>query len=416
MKVFLATPSYDGQACAGFEKSLKGTLRLLKKAGIPAQWETFNGCCYLPVSRNKLVKQFLEDSDATDFVFLDSDLEWDPEAFMRMLRIPVDIVGGAYPFKSKEESYPVWLKTENDRPMMGPAGLVEAWTIPTGCMRVRRSAFQAIEAFYGKDALIIEEHSQNNSGELVNTYLNFFDTEKIGRKWWGEDTNFCRRWTMEMQLPIYVFPDMDFVHWGKTMRGQDYPYRGNFHDYLLRRPGGMNDPGYQGNTIEGFMTTRELQWLYLQAKEMESIVEVGSYLGRSAHALLSGCPGSVLCVDPWEGFYWEETESTPGREIYLQFLNNTAQFINRNVMRCRSVDAAAACNGDEFDMVFIDGDHSAKALSEDIDAWMPKTRKLLCGHDYSDCWPDVKKVIDERFGDKATIFDTIWWVEMDEIT
>jgi len=51
-------------------------------------------------------------------------------------------------------------------------------------------------------------------------------------------------------------------------------------------------------------------------------------------------------------------------------------------------------------MVFIDGDHSYEGGAADIAAWLPKTRKLLCGHDYNTpVWPGVTEAVGEILGD-----------------
>jgi len=50
---------------------------------------------------------------------------------------------------------------------------------------------------------------------------------------------------------------------------------------------------YKATQIEGWMSYAELIWLNLTAKKMNSIVEIGSWKGRSAHALASACPGKV---------------------------------------------------------------------------------------------------------------------------
>ena len=51
------------------------------------------------------------------------------------------------------------------------------------------------------------------------------------------------------------------------------------------------------NDIEGWMEQTELEWLYSIASEMESIVEIGSWKGRSIHALCTRCKGTVTAID-----------------------------------------------------------------------------------------------------------------------
>jgi hypothetical protein len=42
-------------------------------------------------------------------------------------------------------------------------------------------------------------------------------------------------------------------------------------------------------------------------------------------------------------------------------------------------------------MVFIDGDHTFKAVIKDLLSWKPKCRKLFCGHDYD--FDEVKEAL-----------------------
>lgn len=410
--VFLATPAYDGHVVPAFRESLERSLRVLQDAGIPAHWETLSGCCYLPIARNKLVRTFLE-SDATDFVFIDADVEWEPDDLVRLLSHPVEIVGGAYRHKTWEETYPIWWRTDAEqRPMMaGLSDLIECWSIPTGFMRLTRSVFDAMKRHYGEE-LEVDEYTQD--AQPMGMYLNFFDTGRIGRQWWGEDCNFCRRWTMEMHRKLYIDPTVNVTHWGKSPLGGDQPFKGDFSDYLSRKPGGMNDPGYYGCDIGGYLVIREGQWLYTQARRMDSVLEVGSFLGRSAHALLSGCKGTVTCVDPWGVLPWVEGDNeTAAEERFLKFLANTDGIGNLIVKRMSSTEAAAQYQDQSIDMVFIDGDHSGESVAEDIDTWLPKARRVLCGHDYNSYgWPGVKAVVDKVFGSRVKSVETIWYVDI----
>ncbi len=172
--------------------------------------------------------------------------------------------------------------------------------------------------------------------------------------------------------------------------------------------------GYKFNNIQGWMSNEELEWLYNKATEMQSIVEIGSWRGRSTHALLSGCPGIVFSVDHWlgnenerSGAHKEATE----QDIYAQFMNNVGHFKNLCVLRGESRDQAPLFYDKTVDMCFIDGCHMYNYVKEDITLWLPKTIKIICGHD---CGQDgVPAAINEIFPNKwKQVAGTIWCVEL----
>jgi hypothetical protein len=141
---------------------------------------------------------------------------------------------------------------------------------------------------------------------------------------------------------------------------------------------------YESPDIEGWMSPTELQWLYERAKEMQNVVEVGSWKGRSTHALLSGCKGTVHAVDHFKGSLTERQTThleALVENVYTQFLANVGHFKNLKVIAEDSAIAASQFADRSVDMVFLDGDHSRSGCLADIKAWLPKTRLLLCGHD-----------------------------------
>lgn len=161
---------------------------------------------------------------------------------------------------------------------------------------------------------------------------------------------------------------------------------------------GHPTPGMQ---VWGWMRPAELEWLYATASEMESCAEVGVLHGRSATALLAGCPGPVWCIDPWDD---------PDDKCLPSFMRSCGHF--RNLRVVRGFSPAAALEVDDVDMTFLDGAHDRASVEADIDAWLPKTRRLICGHDYDhvDGYPDVGAVVDERFGKRVTVApDTSIW-------
>ena len=133
---------------------------------------------------------------------------------------------------------------------------------------------------------------------------------------------------------------------------------------------------YKATKIEGWTSYTELIWLYLTAQKMHSIVEVGSWKGRSAHALATSCPGKVYLVDDFSD------NPTEHPEAEKDLRENIASFKNIEIIKKKSLEAAAQFGDKSIDMVFIDGAHDRVSVYNDIKAWYPKCKKIVCGHDF----------------------------------
>jgi len=154
------------------------------------------------------------------------------------------------------------------------------------------------------------------------------------------------------------------------------------------------------NKIPGWMSDTDLLWLFATAKEMESIVEIGSWKGRSTHALLSGCKGTVYAVDHFLGSKEEpgpHAEAKTG-DVHKEFLKNVGGFPNLKVLKMDNASAVRQFEDNFVDMVFIYGGHTYEEVLSDIIAWLPKAKKIICGHDRA-C-PDVVKAVSGKFGDE----------------
>lgn len=172
------------------------------------------------------------------------------------------------------------------------------------------------------------------------------------------------------------------------------------------------------NNIDGFMTYLELQILFAIATRVRSIVEIGSWKGKSTHALLTGCKGDVFAVDHFKGTLGEEYAHREAKNnpegVFPQFLENVGSFKNLKVLKMSSLEAVNKFEDLSIDMVFIDADHSYEVIKEDIKAWYPKAIKFFCGHDYH--LLGVKKAVDEFSKTIAkrynfSVYGSIWFFE-----
>lgn len=144
------------------------------------------------------------------------------------------------------------------------------------------------------------------------------------------------------------------------------------------------------------------------------MVEVGCWKGRSTYALLAGCPEPVYAVDHWEGSALSVAEVMAGERPFVDFMRNVGKFKNLVVVKLSSEEAV---NSEQIpvqvDMVFLDAEHEYEAVIRDLRLWAPKTRKLICGHDWS--FASVRQAVNEFFGhDKVTTGPgEIWQVKME---
>ena len=170
---------------------------------------------------------------------------------------------------------------------------------------------------------------------------------------------------------------------------------------------------YYDRGIDGWMKFPELSWLYETAKHIGSVAEIGSWKGRSTHALASGTKGTVVAIDHFKGSADEKdlTNTLAKQEdIFETFKRNTKDLKNIVINRTSGMKAAKKYPDKSFDMVFIDAGHTYKEVREDIKIWLPKARMILCGHDYlPDTWMGVIMAVDEAFGKPDGVVDTIWY-------
>jgi predicted O-methyltransferase YrrM len=178
-KVMLATPAYSTTSAA-YTFAIARSREALHAAGIQTAYLILQGNCHVDDGRNSIVRDFLE-SDCTDLLFLDADVDWEPPAIVQLCKRDCDIVGGVYPYRREGcENMPVRL-LDGARPV---DGLLEVEGLPTGFMKIKRHVLEKMAAQAPKYFEKIHETA------LV------FDRPTPGedKTRWGGDIDFCNRW------------------------------------------------------------------------------------------------------------------------------------------------------------------------------------------------------------------------------
>jgi predicted O-methyltransferase YrrM len=171
----------------------------------------------------------------------------------------------------------------------------------------------------------------------------------------------------------------------------------------------MIDPG----GIEGFTKASELAALAEIAAGMPdgaTVVEIGSWKGRSTVAIASALPpGATLrAVDTFGGDpAWDRFGEIDQQSVLGEFRRSTAAFANVSATVGRSVETARTIADGTLDWVFIDALHDFRNVLRDIRAWAPKLRPggLLSGHDYGRA--GVTDAVRVLLGDVETV-GSIW--------
>jgi hypothetical protein len=208
--------------------SLRDCIPAITAAGWEEGCVNERGCPYISAARATMLRKALY-AKATHIVFIDHDVSWRPEDMVKLLETHGDVVCGTYRFKTdEEETYMGSIMTHGDgRPRVRACdGAIEADGMPAGFLKVSRHAINRL----------IKAHPELCYGEACAPHFDLFNHGAFDGVWWGEDMGFCRRWNA-LGEKIWLVPDMNIDH-----HTADKVYPGNYHQYLLRRPGGSEGP------------------------------------------------------------------------------------------------------------------------------------------------------------------------------
>jgi len=212
--IFFATPCYGGQITDQYFLSMFRLTQELIKYNINFRITTLRNESLVPRARNILNAMFLEAKECTHLMFIDADIEFEPESVIRMLAMDKELITGAYPKKTLPVDYAINLKfaDKEKTQVKVDMGAVEVLDASTGFWLMKREVVDKMiegypELFYVNDSSIDPKFNQY--------CYSFFDTihDPDDNRYLSEDYTFCRRW-QKIGGSIWLDPNTKLNHVG----------------------------------------------------------------------------------------------------------------------------------------------------------------------------------------------------------
>lgn len=149
--------------------------------------------------------------------------------------------------------------------------------------------------------------------------------------------------------------------------------------------------------IPGYMPRKDLEIIEALSQcvtEKGTVVEIGSYFGRSSWAWAKSVPPSatVYCIDPWPASPFVRGIFDASFEDFSNTIKDCP-----NIIPIQGFSPYIPWSKDRLaDVIFIDGNHKKPHVNNDIEFWSEMLTKtgILCGHDFNPYkYPDVCEAV-----------------------
>ena len=244
-KLFVATPCYGGQCFGLYAKACLDLQATCIQYGMECRFSFIFNESLITRARNYLVDEFLR-SGCTHLLFIDSDIQFNPQDILALLALDKDIIGGPYPKKSINWSNIANAITRNSvvdgenvklkdgfnpgvldgvtgdfvfNPVPGTTSFrvtepVEVMEIGTGFMMIKREVFDKYAEEFPHLHYKPDHVGQANfdGSRYIHAY---FDTviDPKSHRYLSEDYMFCQN-AREIGMKVWLCPWMKTTHVG----------------------------------------------------------------------------------------------------------------------------------------------------------------------------------------------------------
>lgn len=191
--IFIGTPCHDNRWHCMYGMSL---IRLVGTGRLSITTAKVSGGG-VHKARNNIAHDFLK-SGHTHLLFIDSDIEFQPEQVFQLLARNLPIVASPYPHKKPADpitNTPMWSARAIDGEVPNAVALQKVAAVGTGFLLIKREVFEAIIKKFGPEITYVEDWNEG-AGETKHDFFRegVVDDKEFG--WVGptfvtEDFYFC---------------------------------------------------------------------------------------------------------------------------------------------------------------------------------------------------------------------------------
>lgn len=213
--LMLATPCYGGVVTNAYFLSMMRTSAVLMSKGVTHEVVTVPGDSLVTRARNSLLAVFMA-SPHSHLLFIDADVEWQPDSVLRLLAADKDMICGAYPKKVQPPTYAVNLKHDGDgRVRQCPSsGAVEILDAAAGFLMIRRPAIERMIAAYPQTRYVASQGLTVEQSAFTHALFDcVLETVDGVPRYLSEDFGFCQRWRA-IGGEIWLDPTIKLNHHG----------------------------------------------------------------------------------------------------------------------------------------------------------------------------------------------------------
>lgn len=269
-KLFVATPMYGGMCNGLYMKACLDLQTYLIQYGIEVRFSFLFNESLITRGRNYLCDEYLRSEGFTHLLFIDSDIQFNPEDILTLLAMDKDIAGGPYPKKSinygaiiaavkkniearaADPKVPEITGTDLEQivgeyvfnPVAGTQQFsvlepLEVMEIGTGFMMIKREVFQKFQEAYPETHYKPDHGGQKffDGSRYIHAYFDTYIDHKdsvIGGgsdRYLSEDYAFCQM-ARKIGYKIWLCPWMKTTHCGTYGFVGNLPAVANFSGKL----------------------------------------------------------------------------------------------------------------------------------------------------------------------------------------